>query len=164
MLVRSKATGQPLYKIWGGGSDKVIPYASLIILSTPEERAEMAIRLMEEGWKAIKVRIHHQTLTDDIRTVQSVIEAVGDKMTVMVDANQAESNGTWQPGVQWDYRRAAETSLALQELGVYWLEEPLTGFEFDKLAQLNASVHMPIAGGEGLPCLHDFLRVCQRDS
>ena len=159
-----KATGQPLYKIWGGGSDKVIPYASLIILSTPEERAEMAIRLMEEGWKAIKVRIHHQTLTDDIRTVQSVIEAVGDKMTVMVDANQAESNGTWQPGVQWDYRRAAETSLALQELGVYWLEEPLTGFEFDKLAQLNASVHMPIAGGEGLPGLHDFLRVCQRDS
>ena len=57
---------------------------------------------MEEGWKAIKVRIHHQTLTDDIRTVQSVIEAVGDKMTVMVDAIQAESNGTWQPGVQWD--------------------------------------------------------------
>ena len=159
-----KAADQPLYKIWGGGSDKVIPYASLILLSTPEERAEMAIRLMEEGWKAIKIRIHHQTLLEDICTVQSVIEAVGDKMTVMVDANQAESNGTWQPGVQWDYRRAAETSLALQELGIYWLEEPLTGFDFDKLAQLNASVPMPIAGGEGLPGLHDFLRVCQKDS
>ena len=159
-----KATDQPLYKIWGGGSDRVIPYASLILLSTPEERAEMAMRLMEEGWKAIKIRIHHETLAEDIRTVQSVIEAVGDRMTVMVDANQAESNGTWQPGIQWDYQRAAETSLALQELGVYWLEEPLTGFEFDKLAQLNSSVHMPIAGGEGLPGLHDFLRVCQKDS
>mgnify|MGYP001188170781 FL=1 len=158
-----KATEQPLYKLWGGNKDRVIPYASMILLSSPEERAEMAIRLMEEGWKAIKIRIHHGTLTEDIRTVEMVRDAVGHNMTVMVDANQAESNGTWQPGVQWDYRRAVDTSQALQDLGVYWLEEPLPGFEFDKLAQLNSSVHMPIAGGEGLPGLHDFLRACKQD-
>ena len=158
-----KATEQPLYKLWGGNKDRVIPYASMILLSTPEERAEMAIRLMEEGWNAIKIRIHHETLNEDIRTIQMVRDAVGDKMTIMVDANQAESNGTWQPGVQWDYRRAVDTSLALQDLGVYWLEEPLPGFEFDKLSQLNGSVHMPIAGGEGLPGLHDFLRACKED-
>ena len=139
----------------------MIPYASMILLSTPEERAEMAIRLMEEGWNAIKTRIHHKTLNEDIRTIQMVRDAVGDKMTITVDVNQAESNGTWQPGVQWDYRRAVDTSLALQDLGVYWLEEPLPGFEFDKLSQLNGSVHMPIAGGEGLPGLHDFLRACK---
>ena len=158
-----KATGQPLYKLWGGDKDRVVPYASMILLSTPEERAEMALRLMEEGWKAIKIRIHHATMAEDIRTVEMARDAVGDGMTITVDANQAESNGTWQPGIQWDYRRAADTALVMQDLGVYWLEEPLRGFEFDQLAQLNASVRMPIAGGEGLTGLHDFFRACQQN-
>lgn len=159
-----KATGQPLYKLWGGDKDRVTPYASMIQLSTPEERAEMATRLMEEGWKAIKIRIHHPTLAEDVRTVEMVRDAVGDNMEIMVDANQAESNGTWQPGLQWDYRRAVDTANALEELGCYWLEEPLTGFEFDNLARLNESVNMTIAGGEGLPGLHDFFRVCQQNA
>ena len=123
----------------------------------------MALRLMEEGWKAIKIRIHHATMAEDIRTVEMARDAVGDGMTITVDANQAESNGTWQPGIQWDYRRAADTALVMQDLGVYWLEEPLRGFEFDQLAQLNASVRMPIAGGEGLTGLHDFFRACQQN-
>lgn len=158
-----KATGQPLYKLWGGDKEQVTPYASMILLSTPEERAEMAVRLMEEGWKAIKVRIHHDTMAEDIRTIETVRNAVGDKMTIMVDGNQAESNGTWQPGVQWDYQRAADTALALQDLGCYWLEEPLPGFEFDKIARLTASTRMAIAGGEGLPGLHDFFWACQQN-
>jgi L-alanine-DL-glutamate epimerase-like enolase superfamily enzyme len=86
-----KASGQPLYKLWGGGRDKVMPYASLILLSTPEERAEMAIKLMEEGWKALKIRAHYQTLAEDIRLVEIVREAVGDAMEIMVDGNQAFS-------------------------------------------------------------------------
>ncbi len=158
-----KATGQPLYKLWGGGKDKVVPYASMIQLSTPEERADMATCLMEEGWKAIKVRIHHDTLAEDVRTVEMVRDAVGDNMSIMVDGNQAESNGTWQPGIQWDYRRAADTANALQDLGCYWLEEPLRGFQFDKIAKLKSSLHMPIAGGEGLPGMHDFFWACQQD-
>ena len=35
-----KAADLPLYKLWGGVKDKVIPYASMVLLSTPEERAE----------------------------------------------------------------------------------------------------------------------------
>ena len=69
----------------------MMPYASLILLSTPEERAEMAIKLMEEGWKALKIRAHYQTLAEDIRLVETVREAVGDAMEIMVDGNQAFS-------------------------------------------------------------------------
>ena len=45
-------------------------------------------KLYDEGWKAIKLRLHHESLEDDIKTVQTVKDAVGDKMTIMVDANQ----------------------------------------------------------------------------
>ncbi len=156
-----KACGQPLYKLWGGGKDRVIPYASMIQLSTPEERAQMAKSLMSQGWKAIKLRLHYQTMKEDIRLVEKVREAVGDGMTIMVDANQAQSSGNWQPGVLWDFRRAVETARELQRLGVYWLEEPLPRFHFDQLAALNSRVELPIAGGENNRGIHEFVEMLQ---
>src|SRR5579864_2015192 len=46
-----KLTGQPLYKLWGGGRERVAPYASMLRLSTPEERAEIAVKLKSQGWQ-----------------------------------------------------------------------------------------------------------------
>ena len=154
--VIGKASGQPLYKLWGGSKDRMMPYASMILLSTPEERAELARSLSEEGWKAIKLRLHHETIQEDIRTVELVRDAVKDSMEIMVDANQAQSFGKWQPGVTWDFRRAFETATLLGELGVYWLEEPLQRYAFDDLARLNDSVAIPIAGGENNRGIHEF--------
>ena len=156
-----KACGQPLYKLWGGGVDRVPAYASMVRLSTPEERADLAARLADEGWKAIKLRIHHATLKEDIRTVEKVREAVGDRMEIMADGNQAQSSGNWQPGVLWDYRRAAETARELQRLGCYWLEEPLPRYAFRDLARLNGEVELPIAGGENNVGMHEFVQMLE---
>ena len=68
-----KASGQPLYRLWGGSKDRMKPYASMILLSTPEERAELASSLKNEGWKAIKLRLHHETIAEDIRTPGTVL-------------------------------------------------------------------------------------------
>jgi L-alanine-DL-glutamate epimerase-like enolase superfamily enzyme len=159
--VIGKACGQPLYKLFGGGKDRVPAYASMIVLSTPEERAQMAGRLLEEGWKAIKLRLHHEALPDDIRTVEAVRKAVGDRMVIMTDANQAQSSGNWQPGVVWDLRRAVETARQLELLGCYWLEEPLARYAFDQLAELNRRVEIPIAGGENNAGLHEFRQMVE---
>lgn len=156
-----KACGQPLYKLWGGDRAKVPAYASLIRLSTPEERARLALSLAEQGWQAIKLRLHHPTLAEDLATVEQVRSAVGDRMAIMVDANQAQSSGNWQPGVRWDYRRALATARALEELGCTWLEEPLPRYAFRDLARLNAEVALPIAGGENNRGLHEFLQMLQ---
>lgn len=156
-----KACGQPLYRLWGGGRDRVVPYASMIRLSTPEERARMARELADQGWRAIKLRLHHETMREDLRTVEEVRKAVGERMVIMVDANQAQSSGRWQPGVRWDFRRAVETARELQRLGCYWLEEPLPRFAFDQLAELRRRVELPIAGGENNRGLHEFLHMLQ---
>jgi len=161
--VIGKASNQPLYKLWGGAKDRVPAYASMMKLSTPEERADLAARLASEGWKAIKLRLHHATLKEDIRTVEMVRKAVGDRMEIMTDANQAQSSGNWQPGVLWDYRRALETACELQRLNVYWLEEPLPRFAFDQLAELNRAVDVPLAGGENNRLTHEFLEMCKKD-
>ena len=57
-----------------------------------------------------------------MRLVEAVRKAVGDDMAIMVDANQAQSFGTWQPGVMWDFRRALETARELERLNL-----PLAG-------------------------------------
>jgi L-alanine-DL-glutamate epimerase-like enolase superfamily enzyme len=131
----------------------------MVQLSTPEERARLAAALVEEGWQAIKLRLHHETMAEDVETELEVRKAVRDRMTIMVDANQAQSSGNWQPGVRWNYRRALETARELQDLGCYWLEEPLPRYAFNDLARLNDAVELPIAGGENNRGLHEFLQM-----
>jgi D-galactarolactone cycloisomerase len=157
-----KACGRPLYRLWGGAKEKVPAYASLIQLSTPEERARLAGELSTEGWQAIKLRLHHPTLKEDIRTVETVRAAVGDKMVIMTDANQAQSSGDWQPGVLWDFRRALESARELERLNCYCLEEPLSRYAFDQLAELSRLVALPLAGGENNRGLHEFRWMCER--
>lgn len=155
-----KACGQPLYKLWGGGKDRVIAYASMIKLGTAEERAALAAQLAGEGWRAIKLRLHFDTMKEDLRLVEAVKRATNDRMTILVDANQAQSTGNWQPGVRWDYRRALDTAKELERLGVYWLEEPLPRYEFRGIAELNRAVGIPLAGGENNRGLHEFRQMC----
>jgi L-alanine-DL-glutamate epimerase-like enolase superfamily enzyme len=157
-----KASGQPLSKLWGGDRERVPVYASTIQLSAPRRAASLAAELLEEGWKAVKLRLHHESLEEDIRTVEAVRAEVGDRIELMADANQAQSPGTWQPGVRWDLQRAAETARELQRLGCSWLEEPLPRYAFDQLAELNRLVELPIAGGENNRGLHEFRWMLER--
>ena len=151
-----KAAGQPLYRLWGAARERVPVYASMIQLSTAEERVRMAVQLKSQGWRAIKLRAHFATLKEDVRLVEAVRKAVGDEMEIMVDANQAQSFGSWQPGVMWDFRRALETARELERLNCLWLEEPRLRYAFDELAELNRLVGIPIAGGENNRGVHEY--------
>jgi L-alanine-DL-glutamate epimerase-like enolase superfamily enzyme len=151
-----KAAQQPLYKLWGAAKDRVPAYASMIQLSTHEERVRMASGLKAQGWKAIKLRLHYATLREDIRLVEAVRKAVGDDMAIMTDANQAQSTAGWQPGVLWDFKRAVETARELQRLNAAWLEEPLPRYDYEGLAELNRLVEIPIAGGENNHGVHEY--------
>ncbi|MEQ8955234.1 MAG: mandelate racemase/muconate lactonizing enzyme family protein [Gammaproteobacteria bacterium] len=157
-----KVVNQPLYKLWGAHKDKVPAYASMIQLSTPEERAEQAIRMQEEGWQGMKLRLHHLEMKDDIRTVQLAREAVGDGFAIMTDANQAQSSGIWQPGIQWDFKRALDTARALNEFDVYWLEEPLRRYDYEGLAELNRATDITLAGGENNQGVQEFVDIIER--
>ncbi len=151
-----KLTNQPLYKLWGGGREKIIPYSSMLRLSTPEERAETSMKLKAEGWQAIKFRCSFPTLQEDVRLVEVVRKAVGDDWKIMCDANKAPLTWNSPTGVPWDFTRAYDTAREYQRMKVYWLEEPLPRYDFDELAELNRLIEMKLAGGEGNHGLHEF--------
>jgi L-alanine-DL-glutamate epimerase-like enolase superfamily enzyme len=157
-----KASGRPLFELWGGTNATIPVYASTIQLSTPARAASLAGELLEEGWQAVKLRLHHDTLEEDVRTVEAVRAEVGDRIEIMADANQAQSPGDWQPGVRWNLERALATARELERLRCSWLEEPLPRYAFEELADLNRLVELPIAGGENCSGLHEFRWMLER--
>jgi len=157
-----KAANQPLYKLWGGGRDRVAPYSSMLRLSTPEERADIAVKLKAQGWKAIKYRSSFPTMKEDVRLVELARKAVGEDFGIMCDGNKATLNYASQKGVPWDFTRAVETAKEYQRMNVYWLEEPLPRYDFDGLAELNRLIEMKLAGGEGNRGIHEFRTLLEK--
>ncbi len=160
-----KRAGLPLYQLWGAHRDRVKAYASLVETRPHEVRAEDALRLLDRGYRAIKLRLKAATIREDIAQVEAVRNAVGDRMEIMVDANQAQEPGTAgsENDVVWGFDRALATARELHALGVVWLEEPLGRYEFDNLTRLAAASDLPIAGGENNIGLHEFRLLIDRD-
>ncbi len=151
-----KATGQPIYRLLGGGPDKILAYASTGELHPPEQRAEEVLKLKEMGFKAVKLRVKAMQMRDDIELVETVRQAVGDDMVLMVDANQGWPIHGFGPYPRWSLKRAMDEARAFEELGVRWLEEPLYKHDYQGYAQLRASTTVPIASGEFNTDLHEF--------
>lgn len=150
-----KAAGQPVYKLLGGKSDKLLAYASTGEIVSPEVRAERALDLIEKGFKAMKIRFHHKDVKDDIKVVEAVRKTVGDKLEIMVDANQGWKM-PWDIERTWDFKMAFQVAKELEQLNVFWLEEPLPAHQFDLLGKLREKVGIRIAGGEMNRNWYDF--------
>jgi L-alanine-DL-glutamate epimerase-like enolase superfamily enzyme len=146
--ILGKVAGLPVYRLLGNCRDAVPAYASTGQNRTPAERADDARRLRDEGFRAIKLRIHNETLTDDVAQVAAVRAAVRDGMAIMVDANQTDVDDAPLPGPHWSYHRALETARALADYNVTWLEEPLPRHAYEQLRRLREASPVPIAGGE----------------
>lgn len=146
--IAGQVAGLPVATLFGGATDGIPAYASCGMLLPAAERAESAVRLREEGFRALKIRIDPRQADDGVAAVAATRAAVGDSMAIMVDLNQG-------------WRMAGDTTVALDPAGaraiiarlaahdVLWVEEPLAGTDLRGLGALRASgPGTRIAGGE----------------
>jgi L-alanine-DL-glutamate epimerase-like enolase superfamily enzyme len=144
---RGKLEGRPVWALLGGRNEWLRAYASSGEAVTAAERVERCLALVERGIGAVKLRIRGERWRDDLAVVEAVRDAVGDRLELMVDANQ----GWRMPGdrtPRWDVATAAECARALEELDVYWLEEPLRAEDPDAYAALRELTGIRLAAGE----------------
>jgi D-galactarolactone cycloisomerase len=142
-----QVAGLPVATLFGGATDGLPVYASCGELKAPAARAEAALQLCAEGFRALKIRIDPNRLAEGVGAVAATRAAVGDRMAIMVDLNQ----GWRMPGdVTRGLDPAAARSIAeeLRELDVLWLEEPLAETDLRGMAALRRSTGVRIAGGE----------------
>ena len=142
-----KAAGKTVAELLGGQLTRLPAYASTGEQRSPPERADSALRLREEGFKALKLRIDRTKLEEGLAAVEAVRAAVGDSMEILVDLNQGwRMPGDVGPAL--DTATVSATAARLRDLGVFWLEEPLPREDIKGYAALRRDGAVGIAGGE----------------
>jgi L-alanine-DL-glutamate epimerase-like enolase superfamily enzyme len=99
----------------------------------------------EDGFAALKIKVGRSDPAEDLRRVTAVRRAVGDDVTLMVDAN-----GRWQ------LDHALSLAPRLAELDILWIEEPLWYDDVAAHAELARLGQPRVALGEQLYNRWDF--------
>ena len=162
--IAGQVEGVPVATMFGGAVDGIPAYASCGSLLPAAARAESALSLREEGFKALKIRVDPRHLDEGMAAVRATREAVGDTMAIMVDLNQGwRMAGDTTPPIDWEAARSIASQLA--ELDVLWLEEPLDGADLPGLAALRAAVPgVRIAGGEMTRTMREIVAAIDADA
>jgi L-alanine-DL-glutamate epimerase-like enolase superfamily enzyme len=159
-----QVAGLPVATLFGGALDGIPAYASCGAFLPPADRAESALRLREEGFGALKIRVDPRRLDDGLAAVAATRDAVGGSMAIMVDLNQG-----WRmagdTSRSLDPVAAREIAVRLAELDVLWVEEPLAGNDLRGLAALrNSAPGIRIAGGEMTRTFSELLAAIEADA
>jgi L-alanine-DL-glutamate epimerase-like enolase superfamily enzyme len=142
-----KIKGQPVWRMLGGESGTVPCYASTGVLRDSGAQTDKVCELRDKGFPAVKIRFHRADWKEDVRMLEEVRRAVGDKVEIMVDCNQGWRM-PWDTESCWTYHQALVVARELERLGVYWMEEPLHRCDWRGMSVLHNAVSVRIAGGE----------------
>ena len=132
------AAGVPLATLLGSAPRPLRAYNSCGLgLMSPEAAADEAERLLEGGFQAMKLRLGHASLFEDLAATRAVRKRLPDSVLLMADYNQALS-----------VAQALERGRALQSEGVTWLEEPIRHDDYRGNAQIARALELPLQLGE----------------
>ncbi|MEU8383324.1 enolase C-terminal domain-like protein [Streptosporangium sp. NPDC048865] len=131
-----KLTGQPVAVLLGGEPVALRAYDSYGMVDPRQE--ERALRSsVENGFRAIKIKIGYPDAARDVEVVRQVREIIGTDVELMVDYNQSL-------GPQ-EARRRIER---LREFGLYWVEEPVAAEDLAGHAYVRRTTGARIQTGE----------------
>ncbi len=151
----ARARGVPVWQLLGGRGGRVQLYASTGEVRTGQARIDEVLARMEEGFVGVKLRVHADSLAEDVEQLRTTRAGVGDDVVLGVDANQGWRVAVVADAPRWDMARAEAFCKAAADEGFSWVEEPLAFDAYDDLARLRANTTVDLTGGElnnhGLP-------------
>ena len=141
--ILAKKAKLPLYQLLGGKTNNKIPvygYGMMLQKKSVEELCELfkkeANQIKEKNFKAMKMKVGLGP-KEDLKLVSAVREAIGDDFKLMVDANHA-----------YNKNDALYVGRGLDEMEIYWFEEPVAPEDYDGYKELKEKLKTNIAGGE----------------
>lgn len=141
-----KAAGEPWWRLMGGHDNRVHAYAGGVDLQfTLDALVKQTEGFLDQGFRAIKMKIGRKRLSEDVDRVRTIRELLGPDLPLMVDANMG-----------WRVDEAIRGARALAEHDVYWLEEPTIPDDYAGHARIGREGGVPIATGENLRTIHEF--------
>ncbi|MCP2164205.1 mandelate racemase/muconate lactonizing enzyme family protein [Goodfellowiella coeruleoviolacea] len=151
-----KALNQPVYRLLGGAvRDRIKAYANgwYTVERTPEEFHAAARRVVERGYRALKVdpfgpgwlELDHAETIRSISLVEAVRDAVGPEVELLVEMHGRFTAAT-----------ALKLARMLEPYDPAWLEEPVPPDDLESLAKFASRAPAPVATGERMHSRHEF--------
>jgi galactonate dehydratase len=151
-----QATGQPVYRLMGGGvRERIKAYANgwYTVERTPAEFHEAARRVIAKGYRALKLdpfgagtsELASPELRRAVELVEAVRDAIGPGNELLV-----EMHGRFTPAT------AIAVARELEPYRPSWIEEPVPPENLKALAKVASRVRIPIATGERIHVRHEF--------
>ena len=174
--IKGKALGVPVYEMLGGRcreEDRVYANGWSFRCATPEDYAREAERVVTDGYTALKLyplsspvsasidphgvirHVARRSIDREfedlaVARVSAVRAAVGPKVDVLVDVSgELTTDAIIRLG-----RR-------LEELDIFFLEEPVDPFDVEALKKVSEHVNLPIATGERIYTRYGFRRILE---
>jgi L-alanine-DL-glutamate epimerase-like enolase superfamily enzyme len=152
--IKARMLDRPLYRLLGASDNHVPVYASWNLwwqydLKTLTDHAREHV---DRGFKAMKYRMGGVTSTRDaIERTRVLREAVGPDVDLMVDMN-------WS----WSTNFTIETGRALEEFGLFWIEDPIPADDYEGLRQVSEALGTRVIAGETYDTPKQFIEVLNR--
>ncbi len=149
----AKIEGKPLYRLLadryrGGVCDpRVFVYAAGGYYYPGKDMGALQEEMRgyrDLGYSVVKMKIGGESLDDDIRRIEAVLEVVGSGQRLAVDANG-----------RFDLETAIRYGEALAKYDLFWYEEPGDPLDYALHAELSRHYARSLATGENLFSMQD---------
>jgi len=134
--IASRHAGLPLYAYLGGRNDKNLITDYTVSIDTPEKMANDAVRIKDEGFPVIKIKLG-ETEEKDIERIIAIRQAVGSETPLRIDANQG-----------WDIQSAISILSSLTDWNIQFCEEPIPRWNFTELPAIKQHSPIPVMADE----------------
>ena len=141
-----KRAGLPLYKLWGG-ENRALETDHTVDMATPEVMAGKAADLKQRGFHSIKIKVG-RTLREDLESVKAIREAVGEGVSLRIDANQG-----------WDVPTAIATLAEMAPFAIEFCEQPVPVWDERGMKTVRERSSVPIMADESVADHHDAFRL-----
>ena len=146
-----KARGVPVHALLGGLVREAIPLSFSIMFGSPEEMAGVAEEVAAQGFTTIKVKVGQGALKDEA-AVRAIRKAVGESITLRVDANMA-----WHTP-----KEALATLRRLEAYDIELAEQPLAADDLEGMAFVRERIDIPVLADESVWSPRPAMRVVER--
>jgi muconate cycloisomerase len=160
--LQGQTLGVPAYKLLGGKAsrgcqppeDAGIRLKFVVGAVEPDLAAQRARRMVERGWRAIKVKIgRHEHPRVDVDRLSAVRHAIGPDVWLSVDANGGYS-----------VEQAVWAAARLEGLDVALFEQPTRRGDHRAMAEVRRRTGIPIMADESVFTPQDALEVIRHEA
>lgn len=139
--------GVPLHALLGGAYRKSIPQIRIIPIKSPVAMAAQARKLVDQGYRSLKLKMKGQ-VADDVERVRAVRAEVGADILLTLDPNQS-----------YLAKEAISALRRMEPYEVHLVEQPVPAADLNGLELVTRSVSQLVEADEAAVTLQDVLRL-----